>query len=146
MARKKKAKAVKGKRPVSGGEYKVGHGRPPLHTRFKKGDKRPRPGRPKGSKNLSTYIAEAARHQVMATIDGKQRRISKVQATTMQLATKAAAGDPKAMLQFLDWVDEIETRAAAARPTEYPLSEADMEVIKAVHSRFSQFEEDYWTR
>ena len=92
-------------------------------------------GRPKGSKNLSTLISEAARDQVTATIDGRQRRISKVQATAMQLATKAAAGDPKAMIQFLDWVDEIEARAAAARPAQYPLSEADITVIRAVYAR-----------
>ena len=113
----------------------VGRGIPPKHTQFKKGMSGNPRGRPKGSKNLSTLISEAARDQVTATIDGRQRRISKVQATAMQLATKAAAGDPKAMIQFLDWVDEIEARAAAARPAQYPLSEADITVIRAVYAR-----------
>jgi hypothetical protein len=85
---------------------------------------------------------EAAHGHVTATIDGKKRKISKVQATTMQLATKAAAGDPKAMLKFLDWVDEIEARAAAARPSQYPVSDTDMEVIKAVHDRLWQYSTD----
>ncbi|MFZ5690030.1 MAG: DUF5681 domain-containing protein [Pseudomonadota bacterium] len=116
-------------------DYSIGRAKPPKHTQFKKGQSGNKAGRPKGSKNLSTLIMEAAHGQVTATIDGKQRKISKVQATTMQLATKAAAGDPKAMLKFLDWVDEIEARAAAARPSQYPLSEADVEVIKAVHDR-----------
>ena len=139
MAKSKKPKKGEG-RPAEGikRDYEVGRDKPPLHTRFKPGEKKYRPGRPRGSKNLSTLIMEAARDQVTATIDGKQRKISKVQATTMQLATKAAAGDPKAMLKFLDWVDEIETRAAAARPSQYPLSDADIEVIKAVHSRLSE--------
>ena len=36
---------------------------------------------------------EGARDQVTATVGGKKRQISKMQATTMQLATKAAIGD-----------------------------------------------------
>ena len=49
--------------------------------------------RPKGSKNLATLIMEGARDQVTLTVSGKKRQISKMQATTMQLATKAAIGD-----------------------------------------------------
>jgi hypothetical protein len=78
---------------------------------------------------------EAARDQVTATIDGKPRKISKIQATAMQLATKAAAGDRAAMGKFLDWMDEIEARAAAARPTQFPLGEADLEVLRAAYER-----------
>jgi hypothetical protein len=81
---------------------------------------------------------EAARDQVSATIGGKTRKISKIQATTMQLATKAASGDQAAMGRFLDWVDEIETRAAAVRPTEFPLSEADVEVLRAAYEHMKQ--------
>lgn len=71
----------------------------------------------------------------MATIDGKQRKISKLVASAMQLATKAAGGDSKSMAQFLDWVDEIEARAAAARPAQFPITPADLEVLQAVHER-----------
>lgn len=123
-------------------DYEVGRGKPPKHAQFSKGQSGNDRGRPKGSKNLNTLIMEAARDQVTATIDGKQRRISKVQATTMQLATKAAAGDHKAVIKFLDWVDEIEARAAAARPSQYPISEADVEVVKAVHRRLWQNSKD----
>src|SRR5258705_10735129 len=97
-------------------------------------------GRPKGSKNLSTLLTEAALDQVSATIGGKTRTISKLQATTMQLATKAASGDQAAMNKFLDWMDEIETRAAAARPSQFPLSEADIEVIRETYERLKRCE------
>lgn len=60
----------------------------------------------------------------------------------MQLATKAATGDTKAIAKLLDWVDEIEDRAAAARPSEYPLTDADMEVIRAVHGRLWKYRKD----
>ena len=67
---------------------KVGRGKPPKHTQFKKGETGNKRGRPKGSKNLATLIIEGARDQVTATVGGKKRQISKMQATTMQLATR----------------------------------------------------------
>jgi Family of unknown function (DUF5681) len=115
---------------------------PPKHTQFQKGISGNPKGRPKGSKNLSTLMMEAARDQVSATIGGKTRKISKLQATTMQLATKAASGDHAAMGKFLDWIDDIETRAAAVKPTQFPLSEPDLEVLRAAYERMKQCEKD----
>ena len=40
-------------------DYKVGYKRPPLHTRFQKGQSGNPRGRPKGSKNFSTLLSEA---------------------------------------------------------------------------------------
>lgn len=81
---------------------------------------------------------EAARAPVTATIDGKPRKITKLQATAMQLATNAAGGDRAAMAKFLDWMDDIEARAAAARPAAFPLSESDSEVhLRLLTRRFS---------
>jgi hypothetical protein len=66
-----------------GAGQRVGRGNPPKQTQFRKGTSGNPNGRPKGSKNLSTLIREAANQQVTATIAGKQRRISTVQATTV---------------------------------------------------------------
>ena len=114
---------------------KTGRGNPPKHTQFKKGVSGNKNGRPKGSKNLSTVVMDAARDRVTATIDGKPRKISKLQASVMQLATKAAAGDRASIVELLDRVDELERRAAAARPAEFPFSAADHEVLHAIHAR-----------
>lgn len=119
-------------------EQKIGRGNPPKHTQFRKGTTGNPRGRPRGSKNLSTYIMEAARDHVTATVGGKVRKISKIQATAMQLATKAAGGDQAAMGKFLDWIDEIESRAAAAKPTQFPLSAPDIEVLRAAYERMKQ--------
>src|SRR2546429_7315704 len=122
----------------SGSGKKIGRGNPPKHTQFRKGQSGNKKGRPKGSKNLSTYIMEAARDQVTATVGGRARKISKIQATAMQLATKAAGGDQAAMGRFLDWVDEIETRASAVKPSQFPIGAPDIEVIRAVYERMKQ--------
>src|ERR1019366_10052955 len=102
---------------VSSTAQKVGRGNPPKHTQFRKGTTGNPKGRPKGSKNLSTYLMEAARYPVTATVNGRARKISNLQATTMQLATKAARGDQAALGDLLDWVGEIESRAAAVKPS-----------------------------
>jgi adenylosuccinate synthase len=131
---------AKKRKKVSSTAQKVGRGNPPKHTQFRKGTTGNPKGRPKGSKNLSTYLMEAARDQVSATVGGKTRKISKIQATAMQLATKAAGGDQAAMGKLLDWIDEIETRAAAVRPSQFPLSAPDIEVLRTVYERMKQCE------
>jgi hypothetical protein len=125
-------------KPANGTTSNIGRGQPPKHTQFRRGTSGNPKGRPKGSKNLSTLLREAADDQVSATIGGTTRTISKLQATAMQLATKAASGDLAAINKLLDWVDEIETRAAAAKPSQFPLTEADIEVIREVHERMKQ--------
>ena len=78
---------------------------------------------------------EASRAPVNVTINGKSRRISNLQATAMQLATRAADGNPNAISKFLDWIDEIERRAAAEKPAVYPFGAGDVEILRAIHKR-----------
>ena len=54
--------------------YKVGPGRPPLHTRFKKGQS----GNPGGrsTKSLLASLADALDETVVVTVDGQCRRIT----------------------------------------------------------------------
>lgn len=134
-------KASIGKKKASTGkkdEYAIGHGKPPKHGQFKKGDGRPRPGRPKGSKNIATLVLDAARDQVTVTIDGEPRRISKAQAAVIQLANKGATGDPKLLLKFIDMLAKIE---ADARPSDYPFSDADRLVIEKIYRRLQPYDE-----
>jgi hypothetical protein len=132
----------KKQKKTTAAEHKVGRGNPPKHTQYPKGVSGNARGRPKGSKNLRTLIMEAAHDEVTATIDGKARRISKLQATAMQLATKASLGDQAAINKFLDWIDDIETQAAAARPAQFPLEQCDVEVLRAAYERMKQCHPD----
>ena len=125
---------------VRGLEPKVGPGNPPKHTQFPKGTSGNPQGRPKGAKNVRTLLSQAAEHPVTVEIGGKQRRVSALQATTLRLAEKAATGDAKARGELLDWVDEIQTQAAAAKPAEFPLSEHDVEVLRAAYERLKECE------
>ena len=121
-------------------DYPVGYGKPPVDGQMKKGYDPRRTGRPKGSKNVATYLAELAESKVAATIGGKKRMVTMTQAVTMRFAANALAGNNKAVSDYLDWMDKIESRAEAARPSEYPVSDADLAIIKEVHGRLKQYE------
>jgi len=84
---------------------------------------------------------EAANAKAAALIDGKKRKVRLVQATTMRLALRAASGEPKATTEFLDWIDKIERRSEAARPSEYPFSDLDKKVIRAIYKRLRPYDE-----
>jgi len=56
-------------------DYKVGYKKPPLHTRFRKGQSGNPRGRPRGSKNFSTLLADALNEPVVVTEDGRRRKI-----------------------------------------------------------------------
>lgn len=84
---------------------------------------------------------EAARDQVTVTIDGKKRKISKQQSAAIQLANAGATGNPKLLLKFLDLIAEIEERAESARPSEYPISDVDIKVIREIYKRLRPYDE-----
>ena len=137
MAKKKRIKIDREKLSQNDDD-KVGPGQPPRRTQFKKGQSGNPSGRPKGSRNLDKLIMEAAERRIPVNIDGKLRRISMVQASVWNLAIQAARGDQRATAAFLDRIEEIQARAEAARPTEYPLSDADLEVIRTVYDRLKK--------
>ena len=78
------------------GEYEVGYGRPPLHSRFGKGNNFGK-GRRKGSKNFGTIVNEALGAKVPAKVNGRTRKMTKAELAMHQLANKASAGDLKAI-------------------------------------------------
>ena len=111
--------------------YKVGYKKPPLHTRFQKGQSgNPSGRRPKGSKNFSTLLAEALNEPVVVTEDGRRRKISKRELGVRQLANKFAMAEAQATKMLLGLMLERERLAAAAPPAEQPsFGAADEKVI-----------------
>ena len=121
------------------GDYEVGYGKPPHHTRFKKGQSGNPRGRSCGSKNLSTLLSEALNEPVIVAENGGRRKISKRQAIIEQLVNQSAKGDWRAAKLLLDILQDIERRtepetAAGA------FGAADEKVIEQLRERFSDGE------
>ena len=116
-------------------EPEIGRGHPPLHSRFRKGTSGNSKGRRKGSKNLGTVIMDAAHYPVTVELKGKTRKITAMDASALKLALEAASGNVRATAKFFDWVDKIESRAAAKKPVEYPFTDRDLDVLREAHER-----------
>jgi len=109
--------------------YRVGYKRPPLHTRFKKGQSANPRGRPRGSKNLSTLLDDALNEPVVITENGKSRRITKRQLGVRQLANKFAMAEAQVTKFLLGLMLERERLGLAAPTERRSFGTADEKVI-----------------
>lgn len=89
-------------------DYEVGYQKPPKATRFAKGQSGNPSGRPKGKRNWATALHAALEQAVIVTENGRQRQVTKLEAATMQLVNKAAAGDANAIRLMLQIVPSME--------------------------------------
>lgn len=97
-------------------EYEVGFKKPPKSTQFVKGQSGNPNGRPKGSRNWATIMHAAIEQKVTINENGRQRQVTKLEAATMQLANKAAAGDQNSirlMLQLMPGMEAIINKTGA---------------------------------
>jgi hypothetical protein len=92
-------------RKRSSGDYKVGKGRPPLHTRWKPGQSGNPKGRPKGSRPVGAILQEIIQQKVPVTEGGKTRRIPALEVMLRRLAHDAMRSDQKAIKFLLSLVD-----------------------------------------
>ena len=75
-------------------DYDVVRGKPPVRSRFKKGQScNPRGPRPK---SLPALLVDALDEEVVATIDGERREITKREAVVTQLVSKSTGADLRA--------------------------------------------------
>lgn len=109
-------------------DYEVGRGRPPVHSRFKPGNKLGR-GRPAGSPNARTAFNAAFATKRSVTIDGKVRKVSRGEIAMEQLANQSAKGDLKAIGTYLayadKWPDEGESHEVPQHQQEQNLKAID---------------------
>lgn len=78
-------------------DYDVGYGKTPKATRFQSGQSGNPKGRPKGSHNLYTLLADEMQTRVPVTIDGRRVHLTKAELAVRQQVDNAAKGDLKAL-------------------------------------------------
>jgi hypothetical protein len=76
--------------------YKIGYGRPPKHTQWKRGQSGNPEGRPKGAKSFRSYTQEELERRFAIVEDGESKEITIKQALVRVVIKKALQGDLKA--------------------------------------------------
>jgi hypothetical protein len=117
-------------------DYQVGYGKPPRHSRFKKGQPTANPrGRPR--KDMAGLLFEGLNKKVVVTENGRRRRITLREAITRQLINQSASADLRATKMLLDMIKDAEKQAAAASPPEPSqwFTKADEEVVETLIER-----------
>jgi len=109
--------------------YKVGYGKPPEHTRFRKGQSGNPKGRPKGAKGLRTLVREQLSAKVtVRTADGP-KRITRVEAMLHKITESAFSGNLRALQAlfalYQSSVPDEPARSASSGPGTMP--EIDMD-------------------
>jgi hypothetical protein len=115
-------------------DYEVGRGKPPVHTRFRKGQS----GNPRGPrpKNLPALLVDALNEKVVVTIDGERQEITKREAIVTQLVNESTRANLRATKMLTDMLKDAEKKAGAAPPPEQsPFTPADKEVVKGFVER-----------
>jgi hypothetical protein len=114
-------------------EYAANYRKPPVHTRFKKGQSGNPRGRP--AKNLPALLAAALNEKVTVTENGKRRQVTKREAVIAQLVNKSASAELRATKMLIDMLRDIERRAEPAMAEKNPFSPTDKEVVQQLIAR-----------
>ena len=102
----------------TGPGYDVGYGRPPKHTRFRKGQSGNLRGRPKGRLNATEALNRELDQMITVREGGKTIRMTKREAMIKRLAADAMAGKKYAVDAILAHErTRAETSGAAANLT-----------------------------
>src|SRR5262245_50508640 len=76
--------------------YAVGYGKPPVHTKFKRGQSGNPKGRRKGQRNVRTIVEEALNQRIRIREGNRTRSLTKLDGVILTMITSALKADAKA--------------------------------------------------
>ncbi len=115
--------------------YEVGFGKPPLSTRFQKGQSGNPKGRPKGTKNVSSILEQELRKCITVTIRGRKKRMNALEAAIAQLIEQAATGDLAAVKLLFGALRMTELGTSGPEPEEQVTREEDLKIVAGILNR-----------
>jgi hypothetical protein len=123
-------------------ETGVGYGRPPRHAQFKPGQSGNPKGRPKGSISLAAAVAKALTQRVTVTVNGRQKRVTKLDVLTTQLVNRAAAFDIGAVRLLVGLLHLVDQGAQKPAESGAPFNIADEKVLRHLYDRVKNLKSD----
>lgn len=107
---------------------------PPVHTQFQKGTSGNPNGRPKGSRNLATVLAETLNQTVEIVEDGAKKTVTKLEAAVSKLVSNATGGDIHAFRTLSALMMTAEDSAEA----DGDLAKEDRRILEGLMRRFAK--------
>ena len=114
----------------------IGYGKPPKHTRFKKGQSGNPKGRPKGVRNLKSALREALNETVTIREGGKSKQVSIREALMKAAIAKGMSGDIRSIATIFGFDERLlgeegsENQEKPLRPDEQGI--LDLHLVAAV--------------
>jgi Family of unknown function (DUF5681) len=106
-------------------DYEFGYGKPPKHTRFRKGQSGNLAGRPKGSTNVQAEMKRLLVAKTKIKVNGVVETVPTSKALCLALIQKGMAGDVRAISKIVGPEMADELRATAAN-----LTSADVDILR----------------
>ena len=120
---------------------KVGYGKPPKKTQFKKGKSGNPKGRPKGVKNLKNVIELEALAPITIQENGKKQTITRMQALVKRMMSKGVGGDTKSAQMLLALVQQYIPDPEPDASSSAPPTKEELDVL-VNHARFLELIEN----
>ena len=102
--------------------YDIGYGRPPVHSRFKKGESGNPKGRPKGAKSMKALLEEALSSSVTIMEGGVPRKTELRRLLFKSLVGKAVKGDARSTAVLVKLMEQYGLSKPMARQIDADLT------------------------
>ena len=116
----------------------VGYTRPPVATRWKKGQSGNPSGKKKGTPNLKSDLVAELAEIIQINEGGASRRITKQRALLKALAARGIQGDARAANLMLKLIERVLEPEQLPPPTSTPVSPEDEAILEAYLQRQSR--------
>jgi len=116
-------------------EYEVGYGKPPKHSRFKKGKSSNPNGRPKGTKNLRTDLIEELGEKIPVREGDRPTKISKQRAFVKTLVARSLKGDARAATTLMNLMLRVFDLRDVTADENLPLTSEERELFTFLEER-----------
>ena len=118
-------------KPKDGQPYAVGYGKPPIHTRFQRGESGNPRGKKKGQTGLKAVVEKVFQEKVSIRTARGIRKVTKLDALVQKLMNDALTGDARAVMHIVRLAKEagLTQEAAAIEAASQDLTEEDRRIM-----------------